>query len=101
MNFSSLVFFRVTQELLTNIAKHASASLVHINVQVIQNSLQLSVQDNGAGFDLTWVLEQKECFGLLGVRERMLALGGELQTETTPGRGCCMTVIIPVEGSER
>lgn len=85
--------FRVAQELLTNVAKHANASLVHINLQASDHLLQLSVQDNGIGFDMNASLDSNR-FGLLGMRERVMSLDGELLIEATPGKGCCVTLNI-------
>ncbi|MDD4927888.1 MAG: histidine kinase [Gallionella sp.] len=89
--------FRITQELLTNAAKHANAKLVQINLVVSHDVLHLSVQDNGIGFDLDAARQKKNCFGLSGMYERMLALGGESIIETAPGKGSCITLVISVE----
>lgn len=91
------IIFRTIQELLTNVAKHAEASLVHISVQVSDDLLQLSVQDNGIGFDQNAVRHDTQRFGLIGMRERVMGLGGELVIDTAPGMGCCITLNIPIE----
>ena len=90
------IIFRIIQESLTNIAKHAKANVAHINLHFNNNLLQLSVQDNGIGFDLDSRRADPECFGLRGMRERALALNGELVIDTSPGKGCCMTLSIPM-----
>ena len=94
------VIFRIIQESLTNIAKHANADLVNIDLLVEKDCLRLVVQDNGNGFDLEAVRGNPQCFGLLGMQERMLALGGKLEIVTTLGAGCSVVLNIPmiVEG---
>lgn len=90
------LIFRITQELLTNAAKHADASLVNINILIKNNTLQLTVQDNGIGFDPTTAQHKSQCFGLFGMQERMLALGGKLLIDTAHGMGSCVTLHIPL-----
>jgi signal transduction histidine kinase len=87
--------YRILQESLTNIAKYAEASSVKIHLKA-QENVQLVVQDNGNGFDPE---QNTTGFGLQGMRERTYALGGELFLETAPGRGCKITVHLPLRGS--
>lgn len=89
------VIYRITQELLTNVAKHARASLVHINLYADGDCLQLLVQDNGVGFDINTERDHL-CFGLLGLHERALSLHGEVLIDSAPGKGCCVTIDIPL-----
>ena len=90
-----MTVFRIAQELLTNIAKHANASMVHIRLTSDAYALQLSVQDNGVGF-LPETSRVVQCFGLLGMRERLLALDGELLIDSALGKGCRVTLNIPI-----
>jgi signal transduction histidine kinase len=78
-----IALFRVIQEALTNVARHANASQVSIVVEKDETSVVAIVEDNGQGFDLEHA--GKERLGLLGMRERMDAVGGTLEIETSPG----------------
>jgi PAS domain S-box-containing protein len=90
------LIFRITQELLTNAVRHADASLIKTNIIIKNNLLHLSVQDNGIGFDPTTAQHKSQCFGLFGMQERMLALGGKLLIDTAHGMGSCVTLQIPL-----
>ncbi|MDB5745293.1 MAG: response regulator [Massilia sp.] len=87
--------FRILQEALTNIRRHARAT--HVRVQVSQRGDQLfmSITDNGCGFGPAPRLEGAS-FGLLGMRERVGALGGMLDIDSAPGRGTSLAVAIPL-----
>ncbi|AFZ28819.1 integral membrane sensor signal transduction histidine kinase [Gloeocapsa sp. PCC 7428] len=85
--------YRVVQESLTNIWKHAAANEVKIEIQTTVKSLHLRIQDNGKGFTLN---QNTTGFGLQSMRDRILALKGEFQMSSTPGAGCCITATIPL-----
>ncbi|MDD5175154.1 MAG: PAS domain-containing sensor histidine kinase [Sterolibacterium sp.] len=85
--------FRVVQESLTNVSRHAGASEVNISLQCDKHQFQLLVRDNGRGFDPA-VVREKNGFGLLGMRERVLALGGRLHIDSAPGKGTTMMIDI-------
>lgn len=95
------VFFRITQESLTNIAKHAGATSVLIRVLSTNNLICLTVRDDGVGFDVDRIDRKKKCFGLLGMEERAIALGGALTIETKPGCGCSTMLTIPVSSKNK
>jgi signal transduction histidine kinase len=80
--------FRVTQETLSNIARHSKATLVQLTLSITDTTIALTVQDNGQGFDATQ-LEQRG-IGLISMQERMKALGGTMSIESTPGVGTRM-----------
>jgi len=90
--------FRLAQEALTNVGRHAGARQVAVELAVSANFLQLSVVDDGIGFDPTAV--QEGHFGLIGLRERTRLLGGTLNLSTSPGNGTELTVRIPL-GEEK
>lgn len=112
LNFSSdlddlgedlnICVYRVIQECLTNIAKYARATSVHIDVAVTRagsrQQLCVVVQDNGAGFDTR---ARGGGFGLVGMRERVEALQGEFTLATTPGNGTLIRVVLPLNGTGR
>ncbi|MEB3292493.1 MAG: sensor histidine kinase [Synechococcales bacterium] len=85
--------YRIVQESLTNIAKYAQASQVEISLQAPSpTQIQLRIQDNGIGF----LPEQtRSGFGLQGMRERAIALGGQWQVRSQPGQGCVIEVQVP------
>jgi signal transduction histidine kinase len=87
--------YRVIQEALTNVCKHAEASVVKLQLQQTLSYIYLSITDNGQGFQSQG---SASGFGLQGMRERVAALRGRLQIDTQPGSGCCIQVEIPLEG---
>lgn len=91
--------FRVTQEALTNVVKHAGASHVGVVVERRGGSLSIIVEDDGKGFDPGAVLaspEKADRLGVLGMRERMARLGGTLEVESSPGTGTCLFIRAPL-----
>ena len=90
----SVVLFRIVQESLTNITRYAHAAQVQVTLEYASHSLQLTVQDDGVGFDVKAASRQKS-FGLLGMNERALALGGQMDIASAPGEGTCIRVTIP------
>lgn len=91
----SVAVFRIVQESLTNIVRHAEAS--QVDIMLVQNgpTCCLEVRDNGKGFDPAHV--KKQSFGLLGMRERVLMLGGEVEFFSVPGKGTMIRVHFPLE----
>jgi PAS domain S-box-containing protein len=87
--------FRICQELLTNVARHANASLVKVYLQKQGNRLFFSLKDDGAGFDQE-MISQKKTLGLLGIKERALLLGGTYEFKSKPGEGSETIISIPV-----
>ena len=92
--------YRVVQEALTNAAKHSRASNIHIQMDRPAGLVRCSVHDDGAGFDVAAVLARKgDCgLGLRGMQERLNALGGNLEIQSSPGRGTSLLIKIPLEG---
>lgn len=87
--------FRIMQESLTNIAKHAHASRAMLGLTRKDDHLVLIVQDNGAGFDLS-TPRKLNSFGLSGLRERAYLVAGEVTIESSPGYGTSIKVRIPL-----
>ncbi len=85
--------YRIVQESLTNICKYAAATEVKIQMRSTQTNLYLMIQDNGKGFNLE---QNTTGFGLQGMQERTLALGGEFEINSTPTSGCTITVNLPL-----
>jgi PAS domain S-box-containing protein len=90
----SVAIFRVFQETLTNIARHAHASEVNVRLRLTRGEFQMRVCDDGVGMEATG--ERKaNSFGLLGVRERVRGFGGEVLLSTGSEGGTCLEVVIP------
>ncbi|HKZ83644.1 MAG TPA: GAF domain-containing sensor histidine kinase [Anaerolineae bacterium] len=90
--------YRVAQEALTNVVKHAGAMRAEISLQVIDGRVTLSIRDDGRGFDPEAALSRerdREHFGLKGMRERIEALGGSCTIDSTPGHGTTINVRLP------
>jgi signal transduction histidine kinase len=87
--------FRLIQEALSNVAIHAHATLVEVSLRRRQNQLVFSVADNGCGM-APGAEKNPEAFGLLGMRERIEALGGELHIESTLDKGTRIEGSIPI-----
>lgn len=87
--------FKAVQELVTNAAKHARADQVSIHSHWREEGLELTVADNGRGFDpalLSNGVGGAECFGLFSIRERLSYIGGEFSIDSSPGRGTKVTL---------
>jgi signal transduction histidine kinase len=89
----SYQFYCIVQEGLTNIQKHARATLVSIHGQSISESIVLKIKDNGRGFNPNLV---HSGYGLLGMKERVDNLGGSLKINSAINRGTCIQVTVPI-----
>ncbi|MFN6463822.1 MAG: sensor histidine kinase [Nostoc sp. DedVER02] len=85
--------FRIVQESLTNICKHAEATSVTVGLLAHAGMIHLSIEDNGKGFNPT---QNTTGFGLQGMRERAVALGAQLNLHSQLGTGCCISVSLPL-----
>jgi len=91
------VLFRIAQEALTNVAKHANASHATVKLEIYPTQVCISVWDNGRGFDREQVLQSPHTgWGLLGVQERTALLGGEYEIDSAIGRGTHIQVRVPL-----
>lgn len=91
-NQVSTVVYRIVQEALTNMLKHANATAVTIHIQSTNAGLSLTLADNGQGFQVD---ANRSGFGLQGMQERVTALGGHLTITSQPGSGCRITTFLP------
>jgi len=89
--------YRITQEALTNVARHAFASHAKVALQSEEGLLTLIAIDNGKGFD-TSRLSETEALGVAGMRERAGLVGGVLEVQSQPGKGTRVNFIVPVDG---
>jgi len=89
--------FRIIQEALTNVARHAAADAVSITVEESDGEIRLEVRDNGKGFQPA---PKKRSYGLLGIRERVNMLGGEVEIQSKAGHGTRVRATIPLKTVE-
>jgi PAS domain S-box-containing protein len=88
--------FRILQESLTNIGRHAMANRVRVTIERTGQSLSMLIADDGTGFDPEVVRERKT-FGLMGIRERALIFGGEVRIDSRPGAGTSVSIRLPLK----
>jgi PAS domain S-box-containing protein len=88
--------YRIAQEALTNVARHAGAGHAEMSLRLQDRILDLSIRDDGCGFD-PQALSDSEMVGLVGMRERAALVGGELTLESTCGRGTLVRLRVPLD----
>jgi len=93
--------YRIIQEALTNIARHALVHEATVRLWADQSALGIELSDRGAGFDPTATLANTSGVGLLGMRERVASLGGSLTITSAPGTGTSVTVELPLATGEK
>jgi signal transduction histidine kinase len=96
------VLYRVAQESFSNIARHAHATLVNVDMRRVKSRVRMEIHDNGISFDVTRLLVDKRIvrLGLLGMRERVEMVGGSFDVESEPGSGTTIRAEIPFDGRE-
>lgn len=92
---TALGLYRVTQEALRNVARHAGATAAEVTLRPLDEGLQLAVQDNGRGFDRASE-QTRTSLGLTSMRERIHLLGGDLDIESAPGHGTTIVAWVPL-----
>ena len=95
--------FRVMQEGITNIVKHAHAKSAMIHVQFKTNQFVARIEDDGCGFEVSQIVSSqnpRRGLGLLGMRERMSLVGGSLSIVSKPGVGTRLKAVVPLAGEE-
>lgn len=91
--------FRIVQEALTNVARHAQATAVTVTLEQVDHTLHLTVEDDGLGFDMATADRAKTegtSLGLLGMEERSRLIGGHLAIASSPGEGTCIHLQLPL-----
>jgi signal transduction histidine kinase len=86
--------YRITQEALTNISRHAHTSTAQINLEAEGDFVKLEIRDEGKGFDKT-AIHNERSFGLIGMRERIHQLDGDFEIISRPGEGTTIRVRVP------
>ena len=90
----SIAAFRIVQELLTNVARHANATRVEVSIRSAQDALTIEIEDDGKGIEPD-AIHRRESLGLLGMRERVLPFGGSIEITAPPDGGTRAFVSIP------
>jgi PAS domain S-box-containing protein len=96
----STAAYRICQEAMTNVARHAAASRVSVVLKTEDSMLRLSVRDDGRGFE-TSALAESEGVGIAGMRERAMLAGGTLEVISEKGRGCHVLFRVPIKHGVR
>ena len=98
-----IVLFRVAQESLTNVVKHAQASQVKVALHTLKHVVQMQITDNGQGFpvDTKAPGHRRKRLGLLGMQERVRLVNGQFAVTSAPGQGTTVCVEIPFRGLDR
>ncbi|MFZ1672754.1 MAG: sensor histidine kinase [Nitrospira sp.] len=91
--------YRIAQESLNNVARHARASEVEVELICDEGRVTLSIRDNGVGFDPLQVSQMRGRLGVLSMKERVRLVGGTLDVTTAPGRGTHIEVDVPLAGN--
>jgi two-component system sensor histidine kinase DegS len=100
---TKIFLFRIIQEALSNVEKHAKADKVSIKLEMDIDLLRVTITDNGVGFDMEKVLrdpEKWDHFGIKGILERARLVGGEGRVESKPGKGTKLVVEVPLGNKE-
>ncbi len=92
------ILYRVVQESLSNVVRHAHASRVDVQIQKLARTVRLTIQDDGRTFDVerAWRAAGKKRLGLIAMRERIALLGGRLSIESIRGIGTTIRAVIPL-----
>jgi signal transduction histidine kinase len=97
-NSQRTILYRVAQEALTNVSRHAQASRVEVSILKLPDGICMKINDNGKSFQVQRVLngEGRKRLGLLGMRERLEMVGGSFDVESAPGKGTTIVAQIPL-----
>ena len=92
--------YRIIQEILNNIKKHSAAKIVDLRVNYLKEYISIFVQDNGVGFNVKETLlntkRKGNCYGLLGIYERVTSLGGRIEIKSSPNEGTAYKIKLPI-----
>jgi len=89
--------FRVYQEAFTNITRHSCAESVFTFLNIVDDTIVVTIVDDGKGFDIDFV-QNKKSFGIFGMKERVLSLNGKFELISSPGKGTKIIMILPCAG---
>lgn len=94
-DLATISLFRVVQEALTNVARHAEAAEVAITLRSDGEDCHVRIRDDGGGLPIGWKL-RPDAFGMRGMRERIAQLGGDLSVDGRPGAGVTVSARVPL-----
>jgi signal transduction histidine kinase len=102
-NAKRTVFYRVAQEALANVARHAQASRVAVTIEKRADFVQMSIKDDGKSFEVErmWRDKKNKRLGMLGMRERVQMIGGDFTVESSPGNGTTVRTRIPFKSETK
>jgi two-component system sensor histidine kinase UhpB len=92
---AAIALFRIAQEALNNVAKHAQAKVVRMLIEMQEREIVLAIADDGRGFDRRERLSHSKRWGMTTMQERAAAVGGRVAVESEPGRGTVVRAIVP------
>ena len=95
----SITIFRIAQESLTNIARHAGATKIEVNLSIERPSIKLEIKDNGKGISDNNTKNYNTSFGIFGMKERASILGGVLEIVSTLKEGTSIIVELPIQAN--
>ena len=96
-SITETILYRVIQECVNNTIKHAAASELDISIQNSENGIDVLIEDNGKGFDTSFINETKEGLGLQNIRSRISFLKGTVHWDSSPGNGTVVAIHIPAK----
>ena len=96
-------FYRVAQEALANVARHAHATEVQVTIKKLPNAVHMQITDNSQAFDVEQVRKSRKIrpLGLIGMRERMEMIGGTVSIQSAPGKGTTIDALLPLKGGAK
>ena len=94
--YKEVALFRIAQDLLGNIRQHAHATRAQVLLDLAEDMVRMTVEDNGGGFDVNEVLAAKKGIGLSTLRERVEMMGGQVQIDSASGRGTKVSLALPI-----
>jgi len=95
-SYKEVALFRIAQDLLANVRQHSHATRAQVSIDLSEDAIRLSVEDNGSGFEVNEVLSVRKGIGLSTLRERVEMMGGQATIDSAPGRGTKVSLVIPI-----
>ena len=93
---SEIMLYRLVQECFTNVIKHSQAENVGLRLSRRNGCVKMKMDDDGVGFDVHEAAQKRDSYGLAGMRERVALLGGNIEINSTPGKGTKIDIALPV-----
>ncbi|HLF26775.1 MAG TPA: ATP-binding protein [Anaerolineae bacterium] len=94
--YKEMALFRIVQDLLSNVRQHSHATRAQVLLDLTEDAVRVTVEDNGSGFDVSETLSAKKGIGLSTLRERVEMMGGQVQIDSAPGRGTKVGLLLPL-----